>query len=151
MTLYRAEPAAVVVSDGSISNGSGLTFTVSPTTAAKLIFTSATSSAGTIASGCAFTCTVSKLGNSGTVRAKLAVTDTYGNQVSGLGTGHSVAVTTSTGTVTEGSLTFPSAGIAETATQFTFTAPATGNFTASIKAATAAGTVYANATMTATK
>jgi hypothetical protein len=151
MTLYKAEPTVVVVSDGSISNGAGLSFTVSPTTAAKLIFNNVTSSAGTIAPGCAFTCTVTNLGKSGTVRAKLAVTDTYGNRVSGLGTGHTVSVTTSVGTVTEGSLAFPSTGVAESATQFTFTAPSTGSYSASIKAATSAGTVYTNATMTATK
>jgi hypothetical protein len=151
MTLYKAEPSVIVVSDGSISNGAGLSFTASPTTAAKLIFNNVTNSAGTIAPGCAFTCTVSNLGKSGTVRAKLAVADTYGNRVSGLGTGHTVAVTTSAGTVTEGSLTFPGTGVAETATQFTFTAPSSGNYTASIKAATSLGTAYTNATMTATK
>jgi hypothetical protein len=151
MTLYRAEPNAVVVSDGSISNGAGLTFTASPTTATKLIFNNVTSSTGTIAPGCAFTCTVTKVGNSGTVRAKVAVTDTYGNRVSGLGTGHSIAVTTSTGTVTEGSLTFPSTGVAETAAQFTFTGPSSGNYSAAIKAATSVGTAYTNATMAASK
>jgi hypothetical protein len=39
MQLYKAETASVVVSDGTISNGSGLSITVSPAGAAKLAFT----------------------------------------------------------------------------------------------------------------
>jgi hypothetical protein len=151
MKLYRAEAATIVVSDGSISNGAGLTVTASPASASNLIFTSVTSSAGSIGALCVFTCTVTGLGNSGTVRAGVAVADIYGNRVSNLGTGHSVTVTTSGGTVTGGSLAIPSTGIAESATQFTYTAKSSGSFTDTIKAATSAGTVYSNATMTASR
>jgi hypothetical protein len=39
MRLYKVETASVVVSDGTISNGSGLSITVNPAGAAKLAFT----------------------------------------------------------------------------------------------------------------
>ncbi len=44
MTLYKAETASIVVSDGSISNGAGLPVTVTAATAAKLAFTQQPSS-----------------------------------------------------------------------------------------------------------
>ncbi len=42
MTLYKAETASIVVSDGSINNGSGLSVTVSPAAADHLTITSST-------------------------------------------------------------------------------------------------------------
>ena len=104
-----------------------------------------------LSSPCYFTCTATSLGSSGTIKAGVAVTDTYGNVVSGLGSGHSVAVTTTGGTLTGGTITIPATGAAESATEFVYTSKSSGNFTDTVKAATSAGTVYANATITASK
>ena len=151
MKLFKAEAVSLTATDGSISTAAPITVTVAATSASKLALVNVSASAGSLSSPCFFTCTMTALGNSGTIQAKVAVTDTYGNTVSNLGTGHSVAVTTSPGTITGGALTIESAGPAESSTQFLFTAPSTGAYTAAIKAATSAGTVYTNATATATK
>ena len=59
-----------MVSDGSISSPTPVAVTVSPTTASKLALTSVTVSAGSLGSSCLFTCTLTGIGNSGTVTAK---------------------------------------------------------------------------------
>jgi hypothetical protein len=41
MTLYKAETAGITVTDGTVGNGTGLSVTVSPASAAKLVFTTA--------------------------------------------------------------------------------------------------------------
>jgi hypothetical protein len=150
LTLYKAETANLAATDGTIS-APAVAIVVSAATASKLALTHVAASAGTLSTPCYFTCTITKLGSLGTVKAAIAVADTYGNIVSALGTGHTVTVTTNSGTINGGSLTIASTGAAESTTEFLFTAPSNGNYTASLKAATAAGTVYANATATATK
>ena len=147
----KAEVAAIAASDGTISTASALAVTVSATTASKLAFTHLVSSAGSIGSPCYFTCAVTLLGNSGTTQAGVAVTDTYGNIVSNVGTGHSVAVTTTGGAVTGGTITFPATGTAESPADFVYTSPGSGAFSNSVKATTSAGTTYTVATITATK
>src|SRR4051795_13435558 len=67
MKLYKAETATVTVTDGTISNGAGLSVTVSPATASKLAFTQQPSGA---TGGTAFT-----------TQPKVAVQDPYGNTV----------------------------------------------------------------------
>jgi hypothetical protein len=154
MKLYKAETASITVSDGTISNGSGLSVTVSPASAARLAWTSVTVSAGTLSSPCLFTCTATGLGNSGTFKANVSVTDSAGNTVVGLGSGHTVLVTSSPasgGTITGGSLTIAATGAANSTTQFTFTGRPSGSYTVTITAATASGTAYTNATATATR
>ncbi len=151
--LYRAESASVSVSDGTISSAAPIAFTVTPTTATRWGITNINISAGSLGSTCLFTCTVTGLGNSGTVTAKVAVTDAYGNTVSALGTGHSakVTVTSGSGTVSGSPLAIPSTGAAETAATFTFTSKSSGTFTETITAAAQEGTAYTSATLTATK
>jgi hypothetical protein len=152
MKLYRAESANVSVSDGTISSAP-VAITVSPLAASRWGFTSVTLSAGSLAANCVFACTVTSLGNSGTVKAKVAVTDAYGNTVSALGSGHSakVTVTSGSGTVSGSPLAIPATGAAETATTFTFTSKSSGTFTETITAAAQEGTAYTTATLTATK
>ena len=148
----RAEAAARSATDGTISAASSPALTVSPSTATKLAFIALIASAGTVSPTCLFTCTVTGLGNSGTVTGGVAVTDTYGNVNSNIGTGHNAAVTvTGGGAIASGTFTFPSTGLAESPVGFTYTAPSSGAFTAAIKAAATAGTAYTNATATATK
>ncbi len=50
-------------------------------------------SAGALGSNCLFTCTLTGLGNSGTVKARVAVTDSLGNTVSAVGAGHGAKIT----------------------------------------------------------
>ena len=146
--LNRAGTAAITASDGSISTAASLALTVSTGTASRLGLIEAKSSAGTIASPCLFTCTITSLGNSGTVKAKVAVTDSVGNTVSNLGAAKTIAVTTSGGTIAGSPLTAPASGAAVTPTEFTYTAPASGAFTNTI---TVASTGYTSATATVSK
>jgi hypothetical protein len=152
MKLYRAESLNISVTDGSISSVAPVAATVSPTTASKWALTNINVSAGALGSNCLFTCTLTGLGNSGTVTAKVAVADTYGNTVSALGSGHAAKVTPNgTGTIGGTPLAIPSAGAAESATTFTFTSRSSGSFTEVLTVATSEGTSYTSATLTATK
>jgi hypothetical protein len=153
LKLYRAESPSVSVSDGTISSAAPIVFTVTPTTATRWAITSISVSAGSLGSTCLFTCTVTGLGNSGTVKAKVAVADAYGNTVSALGAGHSakVTVTTGSGTVSGSPLAILATGAAESATTFTFTSKSSGSFTETITAAAQEGFAYTPATLTATK
>jgi len=146
-TLVKAGSTSLTVTDGSISNGSGLAVTVVPGQAARLAWTNAKVSKGTLSSPCLFTCTGAELTSSGTFKANVSVTDSSGNTVGALGSGHTVSVTTTAGTLTGGSLTIASSGPAESTTQFTFTPPSKGG-ASTLTAATAAGTVYTSATAT---
>jgi CO/xanthine dehydrogenase Mo-binding subunit len=158
MTLYKSGSASIVVTDGTISNGTGLSVTVSPLAASRLAWTHVTVTAGTVSSPCLFTCTDAGIGNNKTFTANVSVTDTYGNTVSNVGTGHTVTVSTPTsGSGSGGSFTAPSAGTSVTLTisstgaadsiqQFTFKTQ-TGQWTSdTLTAATATGTTYTNAT-----
>jgi hypothetical protein len=143
MRLYNAGAATITVSDGTINNGAGLAVTVSPASATRLAWTRATST-GTLSSPCLFTCTGTALGTNGTFKANVSVTDSSGNTVTALGSGHSVSVTANGGTVTGGALTIAATGPAESTTQFTYTQ--TGSSGVTVTAATSAGTVYTSAT-----
>jgi hypothetical protein len=153
LKLYKAETPNISVSDGTISSAAPIAFTVTPAAASKWALTNISLSAGSLGSTCLFTCTVTGLGNSGTVKAKVAVADTYGNTVSALGSGHSakVTVTTGSGTISGSPLAIPATGAAESATTFTFTSKSSGAFTETITAAAQEGTVYTPATLTASK
>jgi hypothetical protein len=146
MTLNKAGATSVSASDGTISTATPLALTVAAGAATRLAMSGLTASAGTVGSPCLFACTIAKLGNSGTVSANLAVTDSVGNTVSNLGSGHTVKVTTTIGALAEATLTIAATGSAMSATRFTFTAPSNGNYSATITAASLAGTVYTSAT-----
>ncbi len=151
MKLSRAGAASIVVSDGTVSNAAPLAVTVGIGSASRYAFANVTPSAGSLGSTCLFTCAVTALGNSGTVKANVLVTDAYGNTVNSIGSGKVVKITSTGGTISGTPLTVNSSGPAETATQFTYTAPASGNFSNTITAATSAGTTYTSATLTASR
>jgi hypothetical protein len=148
MTLVKAGAASITVTDGTITNGAGLAVTVAPAAAASLGWTNPTST-GTLSSPCLFTCTGKGLGSSGNFKANVSVTDSSGNTVSDLGSGHTVSVTAASGTITGGSLTIASTGPAESTTQFTYTPSEKGGV--ALTAATSGGTVYTSATATMTR
>jgi hypothetical protein len=152
LKLNNAGAANVTATDGTIATAAPLAFTVSVGAAARWALTSVVASAGSIGSPCLFTCTITGLGNSGTVSANVSVTDSVGNTVSELGSGHTAKVTASGGTVAEGaSLAIAAIGPAVSATRFTYTAPASTAFTNTITATVLASTSYTNATATASK
>ncbi len=146
--LNKAEAAAITASDGTISTPASLALTVSTGAASRLGWSGLTTSAGAIGSPCLFTCTITTLGNSGTVKAKVAVTDSVGNTVSNLAAKTITVTATAGSTVTGSPLTTPETGPAISATEFTYTAPASGSFTHTI---TAASTGLTSATATASK
>ena len=118
----------------------------------SLAFTHAVASAGVLSSPCYFTCTATSLGNSGTDQSSASRSPTpTATSSPHIGSGHSVAVTTTGGTLTGGTIAIPATGAAESATEFVYTSKSNGNFTDTVKAATSAGTVYTNATITASK
>ncbi len=152
MKLNKAGAAGVSATDGTISTAAPVAFTVSPGAAARWALTGVLASAGAIGSPCLFTCAVTGLGNGGTVTASVSVTDSVGNTVSAVGSGHTAKVTANGGTVIGGtSLAIPETGPAVSATTFIYTAPASGSFTNTITAAVLAGTAYTSATATASK
>lgn len=152
LKLYKAESPSISVSDGSISSAAPIVFTVTPTTATRWALTNVSVSAGSLGSPCLFTCTLTGLGNSGTVKAKVAVTDAYGNTISALGINRSAKVTTNgSGTISGTPLAIPTTGAAESATTFTFTSKSSGAFTEILTVAASEGTPYTTATLTASK
>ncbi len=147
--LNKAGATSVSATDGTLTTPTPLALTVSTGSASKLAFSELVVSAGSIGSPCFFTCAITALGNAGTVKARLIVTDSAGNTVSNVGAAKTVNVTVTTGGTISGSpLTVPAAGPAVSATEFTYTAPASGSFTHTI---TAASTGYSSATATASK
>jgi hypothetical protein len=146
--LNKAGAAALTAGDGTISTPTFLALTVSTGAAARLGMTELTASAGTVGSPCLFTCPITTLGNAGTVKAKVAVTDSVGNVVSNLAAKTINVTVTSGGTIAGSPLTTPATGLAISAGEFTYTAPASGSFTHTI---TAASTGLTSATATVSK
>jgi hypothetical protein len=150
MKLNKAEVASVSASDGTISTSAGLAITVGTAAASRFALTHVTISAGSIGSTCLFTCAISGLGSTGTVKANVAVTDSLGNTISALGSGHVAKVTTTSGgTIVGTPLAVPSTGAAESTTQFTYTSKSASTDT--ITVAASEGIAYTSATATASK
>jgi hypothetical protein len=148
----KSGAATLNATDGTVSTASALALTVSAGTAARYAWSAPAISAGVLGSPCLFTCTITTLGNEHTFIAKVAVTDSLGNVVSNLGTANSVTVTATAGsTVTGGSLTIATTGLAESTASFTYKSPASGTFTNTITAAKSSGTAYTSAIATVTK
>lgn len=160
MVLRDDGSDSIGVSDGTIDeNGNELDVTVATGRAARLGWTSVTVSTGSLSSPCLFTCTHSDANNSTTFQARVSVTDTEGNLVSNVGSGHTVRVFTPTsGAGSGGSFTSPTSGTSVTLTisnsgsaistaSFTFRAQNSGSWTQyTFSAETLAGTVYTAAT-----
>lgn len=151
MRLYRSGATSISVSDGTIATTAPLAVTVNTASASKYAFANVTKSAGALSSTCLFTCAVTGLGNGGTIKANVFVADTYGNAINSIGSGKAVKITSTGGTISGTPLAINSSGPAETASQFTYTAPASGSFSNTITAATAEGAGYTSATLTASK
>lgn len=147
--LNLAGATNISATDGTLTTPTPLALTVAVGPASRIALFELKASAGSVGTPCLFTCTITTLGNSGTVNAKVGITDSAGNTVSNVGAAKTVTVTATTGGTIAGSpLTVPASGAAVAPTEFTYTAPASGAFTHTI---TAASTGYTSATATASK
>jgi hypothetical protein len=144
-TFYDAVSITLTVKEEVSGHEGSDTFTVKPGAAERLAWTGTTVSAGTLTLPCLFTCEDATLEHSHTFKAKVSVTDEYGNIVSALGTGHTVKITKSAGTLSTTVLTIASSGAATATSEFTFTSQASGTGTDTLKAKTKAGTIYTEA------
>lgn len=146
--LGLAGATSLSATDGTLTTATPLALTVSVGTAAKLALSELAVSAGVIGTPCYFTCTVTALGNAGTVKARIGIADSMGNLASNVGAAKTVTVTTSGGTIGGSPLTVPATGLAISGTPFTYSSPVSGSFTNTI---TAASTGYSSATISASK
>lgn len=148
ITLYDAQTTAITATQGMIT-GTSASLTVIVGSASKLAFTNFTSPpAGSTLSGCPFACTFTSFGKGNTVNSSVAVTDSWGNVASALGTTVTVTLSTTGASVSPSSVTVPSSGVAQSP-QFTYTSPSQGNWSSETVTATATG--YTNVTMTINK
>src|SRR6185312_15132735 len=83
--LYKSGATSVTASDGTISSASALSLTVAALAASKVAVSGLTASGGTPGTLCLFTCTITGFPNSGTVKGKATLNDTYGNVISNIG------------------------------------------------------------------
>jgi hypothetical protein len=163
ITLVKAETETLSVSDGTRSSGNFAPITVNAGTASNYAITNVTSQgAGTLSNPCYFSCTDTGLGNNQTFTAKISVTDSVGNIVTGLGSGHTVTIAVtqqqSGGTFTAPTtgqtvtLTISSTGAATSTAAFSYKASNNGTWTDKIAASTPTGqTTYTTANLTVTK
>lgn len=151
MRLYKAGATGVSATDGTISTAAPLALTVGVGSAARWALSGLTASAGTIGTPCLFTCAVTALGNGGTILARASVTDSAGNTVSDVGSGRVAKATATGGSIAGTPLAIPATGPAVSTGTFTYTAPASGNFSNTITLATSSGTSYTSATATASR
>jgi hypothetical protein len=121
------------------------TISVNAGTPAKLAWSGISSTAGSAAGACYFSCTWNAIGRSKTWTASVSVTDANGNIVTNVGTGHSVGLTIATaGGVSPTSLTIPAIGVATTSS-LTFTSDNANSWTTTTLTAASPG--YASATV----
>jgi hypothetical protein len=149
MKLNKAGATNVSATDGTLGTATPLALTVAAGSASRVAFSELAASAGSIGSPCLFTCTITALGNSGTVKGGVSITDSVGNVIANIGAEKTATVTVTTGGTIAGSpLTIAATGPAVSTTAFTYTAPASGAFTHTI---TAASTGYTTATAAVSK
>jgi hypothetical protein len=105
--------------------------------------------AGKLEAGtCPFACTTTNIGNSKKFKAHASITDAYGNIAGSLGATakEKVEKTSGEGTLTNATaLTIPASGLAESATIFEYTGPASGTSEAVLKLKAEAGNAYIEA------
>jgi hypothetical protein len=158
ITLYKAETTSLTAAAQGAITGTSPSFTVNAGSAARIAWTSiSTSSAGTpTPNPCYFTCTYSSgFGNSNTWNSKASITDSAGNIVAGVGSGHNVTVAlggSRNGTINGGTanvtLTIPATGAATSTSQLAYLAGSGSSWTDTLSA-TSSG--FTNATASFSK
>ncbi len=146
--LFDAQSTTLKAKQSTTEGVSG-SFIVTATTAERFAWAHAEVTSGTIKAGtCPFACTTTSIGHSQTFTAYASVTDKYGNVVSNLSGSHKAKVekASGAGTLTNATaLTIPTSGLAESATMFEYTSPASGTSEAVLKLKVEEGTAYTEA------
>ena len=142
MTLYKAEVATITVTDGAISNGSGLVVSVGTGSASRLGWTSL-GAGGTLQTGCVFVCSWAGANNQ-TLTGKVSAMDSFGNVVANLGSGHTVTLTGVRKTPSPITLAIPATGAATTSLSFSYKAD-NGSWTTDTLTASDSPDSYSNA------
>lgn len=148
ITLVKAETVALTATDRSFSPdvvGISSPFTVAAGAANRLAWNGVAMSSGTT-SGCFFTCTYNGVGNNSTFTARIALTDSSGNQVAATSS-VSITVAKDSGTFSGTNvLTIPAGASISTGTLSY--GPPNGNNTASLSMSSAPSWPGATATFT---
>jgi hypothetical protein len=148
LKLPDAQSTTLKAKEGTIEGTAG-TFTVKAAVAERFAWEHAEVTAGAIEAGtCPFACKTTSIGASKKFKAHPSVTDAYGNIVSNLGATVKAKVekTSGEGTLANAAgLTIPAAGLAESATIFEYTSPASGTSEAVLKLKSEEGAVYTEA------
>jgi hypothetical protein len=156
INLFKAETTALTATEGLVT-GTSANFTVNAGSAARLAWTNIVSTSATsVPATCLFTCDYRTFGNNSNFTAKVSVTDSRGNIVSDLGSGHTVSVTrggdggsfTAPTTGNPVSLTIASTGLASSTVTFTFQSQGSSWTSDTLTAHPTAGTAYTDATAT---
>jgi hypothetical protein len=146
--LYDAQTTTLKVKEGATVTGASGSFTVKAAAAERFAWAHAAVTAGKIEGTCLSACTTSSIGNSKKFTAHASVIDKYGNIVSNLGAASKTKVekTSGEGTLSGATgLTIPTSGLAESATTFEYTSPASGTSEAVLKLKFEEGTAYTEA------
>jgi hypothetical protein len=148
LKLYDAQTTTFKVKEGATVTGASGSFTVKAAAAERFAWAHATVTAGKIEGICLAACTTSSIGNSKKFTAHASVIDKYGNIVSSLGAASKAKVekTSGEGTLSGATgLTIPTSGLAESATTFEYTSPASGTSEAVLKLKFEEGSAYTEA------
>jgi hypothetical protein len=148
LKLYDAQSTTLKAKEGTIEVTSGA-FTVKATTPERFAWSHAEVSAGAIETGtCPFACKTTSIGASKKFKAHASITDAYGNIASNIGATNKAKVekTSGEGTLTNATgLTIPTSGLAESATIFEYTSPASGTSETILKLKSEEGAAYTEA------
>jgi hypothetical protein len=149
LKLYDAQTTTLKAKEGSIEGASG-SFAVKATTAERFAWSRAEVTSGKLEAGsCPFACKSTSIGASKKFKAYVSVTDKYGNIVSNLAAAAGkakVEKTSGEGTLTNATgLAIPTSGLAESATIFEYTSPASGTSEAVLTLKAETGLAYTEA------
>jgi hypothetical protein len=145
-TFYKAETFSLTAATAGVTSGT-TTVQVTPNSTAILKWQTVTGSSGSIVSATcvgATTCSVTKLGQNGTVTATLFVTDSEGNPMNGATVSVVSGVSTnggSAGSLSPSAVTSTSTGVTAS---FTYTAPGNNGYVGPITATYGGGTATLN-------
>jgi hypothetical protein len=149
LKLYDAQTITLKAKEGATVEGVSGSFTVKASAAERLAWSHVEVTAGSIEAGsCPFACKTTSIGASKKFKARASVTDRYGNVVSNLGASGKAKVEKASGEGTLANatgLTVPAAGLAESATTFEYTSPASGTSEAVLTLKAETGLAYTEA------
>ncbi len=148
LKLSDAQSTTLKAKEGTTEGTSG-SFTVSAGEPERLAWAHAEVTAGKLEAGtCPFACVTTSIGAGKKFKAHASVTDAYGNVASNLGAALKAKVEKLSGEGTLANataLTIPAAGLAESATIFEYTSPASGTSEAVLKLKVEEGAAYVEA------